>query len=85
MIEMHGNIVGLRRVIHEEEPLHNVALNGVRNVVHGVRAVGETEVDDGGGARVGAGHRSRKRLEACRSLWVQSGARLLGRTATSSA
>ncbi len=48
MVEMDSR--GLFWVLDECQPLHDVALDGVGQVVDGVGAVGEAEVDDGGGA-----------------------------------
>jgi hypothetical protein len=84
MIEVNGHIVRMRGIVDESEPLDDVALDGVGDVVHGVGAVGEAEVDDGRGARDRRFASLQKRLEACRSLWVQSGASA-GRSGASSA
>ena len=86
MIEVDRHIVRVRGIVDESEPLDDVALDGVGDIVHGVGAVGEAEVDDGRGVRnvrVRAAS-LQKRLEACRSLWVQSGASA-GRSGASSA
>ncbi len=85
MIEVDGHIVRVRGIVDESEPLDDVALDGVGDIVHGVGAVGETEVDDRRGAARSSEPRSlQKRLEACRSLWVQSGVSA-GRSGASSA
>ena len=59
VVEMDGHVVRVRRIVDEGEPLDDVALDGVGDVVHRVGAVGEAEVDDGGdvGGEVGAGPR----------------------------
>jgi hypothetical protein len=72
MVEVDRHIVGVRGIGDEHEPLDDVALDGVGEIVHGVGAVGEAEVDDGRGRASGRSS-LQKRLEACRSLWVQSG------------
>ena len=54
MVEMHGHILRVCRIFHERKPLHDVALDGVRQIVYGVGAVGESEVDDRRGPRIGA-------------------------------
>ena len=52
MVEVYGHIVRTRGIVDESEPLDDVALDGVGQIVHGVGAVGEAEVDDGRGVRV---------------------------------
>ena len=83
MIEMHGHVVRMRRVVHQRKPFHDVALDGVCEVVHCIGAVGQAEVNDGGGLRVVACS-SQKRLDACKSLCVHKGASA-GRSGRSSA
>ena len=57
MVEVDGHSVRVRGIVHEREPLDDVALDGVGDVVDGVGAVGEAEVDDGRGARARIGSR----------------------------
>ena len=71
MIEVDGHSRrGVSGSLTSVEPLDDVALDGVGQIVHGVGAVGEAEVDDGRGARVGRLDRSRKdwrRADRCGS------------------
>ena len=52
MIEVYGHIVGAQRIADQRKPLHDVALDGLSDIVHGVGAVGKAEVDNGRGVRV---------------------------------
>jgi len=54
VIEMNGKALACQGFIHEGEPFDDVAFDAVGEVVYGVGAVGEAEVDDGVGAGVGA-------------------------------
>ena len=45
---MDGHIVGVRRIVDQREPSDDVALDGIGDVVDGVRAIGEAEVNDCG-------------------------------------
>jgi len=47
MIEVHGNRLWMILIFAQLKPLHDIALDGVGNVVHGIGAVGEAKVDDG--------------------------------------
>ena len=53
MVEVHRNVVGVSGIVDEGEPLDDVALNGVGQIVDGIGAVGQAEVDDGRGLGVG--------------------------------
>ena len=50
VIEVNGNAFARGGIVHEDQPLDNVAFDGVGEIVDGVGAIGEAEVDDGGGA-----------------------------------
>ena len=57
MVEVNWHVIGMTRIVHQDQPLDDVALDGVRQIVNGVGAVGKAEVDDGRGAPedIGAG------------------------------
>ncbi len=48
MVEVDWNLLRLAGVLREYEPLDNAALDGMSEIVHGVGAVCEAEVDDCG-------------------------------------
>jgi len=54
VIEMNWDAFAGKGIVHEGEPFDDVAFDAVGEVVYGVGAVGEAEVDDGAGAGVGA-------------------------------
>ena len=63
----------MRRDSASPEPLHDVALDGLCNIVNCVRPVCKPEVDHRRGTCACRLASLQKRLEACRSLCVQSG------------
>ena len=60
VIEVNGDAVASGGIVHQDEPFDNVAFDGVCEIVDGVGAVGETEIDDGCGAGVREWCRSRR-------------------------
>ena len=52
VVDVDRNTVGVVGIGDEGEPLDDVALDGLGQVVHRVGSVGEAEVDDGCGMRV---------------------------------
>jgi len=55
MIEVDGDTIAGIRVVHQDEPFDDVALDGVGEIVDGAGAVGETEVDHRSSMRCGGG------------------------------
>jgi hypothetical protein len=52
MIECTGTFLRVCRIFDQRKPLHDVALDGVGKIVHGIGAVGEAKVDDRRGLRI---------------------------------
>src|SRR5580692_10203173 len=52
MIKVHGDALGMPRVFHQEKPFHEVALDGLGQIVDRVGTVGEAEVDNLRGLRI---------------------------------
>ena len=55
VVKVDGNVVATVRILRQYEPLHDVALDRLGDVVDGVGAVRQSEVDHGGGVRVRGG------------------------------
>ena len=43
--------IGMRRIVDQRQPLHNVSLDRMRKIVHCIRAIRQTEIDDCRGLR----------------------------------
>src|ERR1017187_10558909 len=46
IIKMYSNAFNLFRIIHQREPLNDVALNGLRKVMYGIGAVCEPKINN---------------------------------------
>ncbi len=55
VVQVDRDIFAVFGVAHEDEPFDDVAFDGLGDIVDGVGAVGESEIDDGGGAGARAG------------------------------